>query len=57
MQDTLGSQALEWAIDGLAAERPVPEVFAECRGRNANALERLGGGGDPTVEMIAGASP
>lgn len=57
MQDTLGSQALEWTIDGLAAERPVPEVFAEYRARYANALERLGGGRNPTVEMIAGASP
>jgi hypothetical protein len=56
-QDTLGSQALEWVIDGLAAERALPEVFAEHRMRYLHAVERSRGGADPTVELTAGAAP
>lgn len=57
VRDALGSQALEWVIDGLAAERALSEVFAEHRTRHVSALDRLRGGGDPTVELAAAAAP
>jgi hypothetical protein len=56
-QDALGSQALEWVLDGLAAGRALPEVFAEQRTRYIHALDTLRGGGDPRVELTAGATP
>lgn len=57
-QDTLASQALEWAIDGLAvAEKALPEVFAEHRTRYTSALERLRRRADPMVELVAAVTP
>ncbi|MDT7790277.1 MAG: hypothetical protein QOF58_8696, partial [Pseudonocardiales bacterium] len=55
-QDDLGSQALEWVIEGLAAERELPGVFAERRARYSGALQALRTGGDPQVHLPAGAA-
>jgi hypothetical protein len=49
--DSLGSQALEWVIEALAAERALPEVFADHGRRYADAVSRLREGGDPQVEL------
>jgi hypothetical protein len=56
-QDALGSQALEWVLDGLAAERALPEVFAEHRTRYFHALDSLRDGGDPIVDLTADTAP
>lgn len=53
VHDHLGSQALEWVISGLAAERSLREVFAERRLQYADAVSRLRDGGDPRI-IIAG---
>jgi hypothetical protein len=55
--DELGSQALEWAIDGLAAEEALPKVFAEHKARYTSALERLRNGADPRVDLPTAAGP
>jgi hypothetical protein len=49
--DSLSSQSLEWVIEGLAAERALPEVFADHGRRYADAIGRLREGGDPQVEL------
>ena len=56
VQDALGSQALSWVIDGLAAARALPEVFAEHRTRYIYALERPRARGDPRVELTVAAA-
>lgn len=56
VQDALGSQALEWVIDGLAAGRALPDVFSERQTRYTVAFDRLLAGGDPTIELAAGAA-
>lgn len=55
VQDVLASQALEWVIDGLGAERSLKDAFDEHRTRYADALARLSDGGDPNVELPAAA--
>jgi hypothetical protein len=49
VQDSLGSQALEWVIDGLASERPLSELFAEEGKHYVDAVGRLRANGDPQV--------
>lgn len=49
--DSLGSQALERVVEGLAAERALPELFGEHGGRYADTVGRLREGGDTQVEV------
>lgn len=49
--DSLGSHALEWVMEGLAAERRLPELFAEHGRSYAGGVARLRAGGDPQVEL------
>ncbi len=51
LMDDLGSQALEWVIDGLAAESPVPQVFADHRKRYIDVIDGLSGCGTQEVEL------
>ena len=41
MLDGLGSQALEWVIDGLAGEKALPEVFDDRRRRYIDTVDRM----------------
>ena len=56
-QDTLASEALEWVVEGLGAERALDEVFAERRSRYTSAVDRLRTGSDPVIELPAGVAP
>jgi hypothetical protein len=53
IQDALGKQALDWVIDGLAAGKTLPDVFAEHRTRYIDALGRLRANGDPNAGLTA----
>jgi hypothetical protein len=48
--DSLGSQGLEWVIEGLATGRALPELFVEHRRRHSEAVCRLREDGEPQTE-------
>jgi len=51
MLDGLGSQALEWVIDGLAGEKALPEVFNDRRRRFIDTIDRMFESGTPQMEL------